>query len=487
MELYFEKGTLTEDEMRQGLKIGMMKHEVFPVFCLSAKANMGSGRMMGFIDNVAPCSTEMPPEQTEDGQEVSCDAGAPARLFFFKTLIEPHLGRLSFFKVLAGEITPGTELIQAREGTHERISQIFIADGQRRDAVNRLKAGDIGCVLKLKGTLTNDTLNGKGASGAIAPIHYPPPKVRTAVMARNKNDEEKLGEALQEIRLEDPTLEIEYNKELKQLILHGQGDLHLMVIKWRLSHLYKLDVDYVRAGIPYRETIRQAAHSNYRHKKQSGGAGQFGEVSIKLEPYSDDMPPLKEYPVRDTQVIDLPWGGKLVFNNCIVGGSIDARFLPSILKGVMEKLQEGPLTGSYVRDVRVSVYDGKMHPVDSNDISFKIAGMMAFRDAFYQASPQLLEPVYEMDVTIPDEMMGDVMGDLQAHRSIILGMESGKGRQIIRTKTPQAELDALFASLRNISQGKARVTTTFSEYAPVSEDLQQKLTEAYRHTHQEVS
>lgn len=487
MELYFEKGTLTEDEMRQGLKIGMMKHEVFPVFCLSAKANMGSGRMMGFIDNVAPSSTEMPPEQTEDGQEVSCDAGAPARLFFFKTLIEPHLGRLSFFKVLAGEITPGTELIQAREGTHERISQIFIADGQRRDAVNRLRAGDIGCVLKLKGTLTNDTLNGKGASGAIAPIRYPSPKVRTAVMARNKNDEEKLGEALQEIRLEDPTLEIEYNKELKQLILHGQGDLHLMVIKWRLSHLYKLDIDYVRAGIPYRETIRRAAHSSYRHKKQSGGAGQFGEVSIKLEPYSEDMPPLKEYPVRDTQVIDLPWGGKLVFNNCIVGGSVDARFLPSILKGVMEKLQEGPLTGSYVRDVRVSVYDGKMHPVDSNDISFKIAGMMAFRDAFYQASPQLLEPVYEMDVTIPDEMMGDVMGDLQAHRSIILGMESGKGRQIIRTKTPQAELDTLFASLRNISQGKARVTMTFSEYAPVSEDLQQKLTESYRHTHQEVS
>jgi elongation factor G len=487
MELYFEKGTLTEDEMRQGLKIGMMKHEVFPLFCLSAKANMGSGRMMGFIDNVAPSPAERPPEKTVEGQEIFCDTGAPARLFFFKTLIEPHLGRLSFFKVLAGQIKPGTELVHARESTHERISQIFIADGQHRDPVNRLKAGDIGCVLKLKNTLTNDTLNEKGAEGAIAPIYYPPAKVRTAITARNKNDEEKLGEALQEIRLEDPTLEIEYNQELKQLILHGQGDLHLMVIKWRLAHLYKLEVDYVPAAIPYRETIRRAAASNYRHKKQSGGAGQFGEVSMKLEPYSEDMPPLKEYPVRDTQVIDLPWGGKLVFNNCIVGGSIDARFLPSILKGVMEKLQEGPLTGSYVRDVRVSVYDGKMHPVDSNDISFKIAGMMAFREAFYQASPQLLEPLYEVNVTIPDDMMGDAMGELQAHRSVILGMDGDKGRQVIRTKTPQAELDALFASLRNISQGRARVTLAFCEYAPVSGDLQQKLTEAYRHAHQEAS
>jgi elongation factor G len=480
MELYFEKGTLDEDEMRKGLKIGMMKHDIFPVFCLSAQYNMGSGRMMGFIDNVAPSAMEMKPERTTEGKEIPCSPGGPPRLFIFKTLMEPHIGRLSFFKVLSGEITPGTELINEREGITERISQLFIADGQSRNSVNRVKAGDIGCTLKLKSTLTNDTLNGKGSQGRVAPIEYPSPKVRTAVVAKNKSDDEKLGEVLQEIHLEDLTLEIEYNRELKQIILHGQGDLHLLVTKWRLEHVYRLDIEFIKARIPYRETIQRAATSSYRHKKQSGGAGQFGEVHMKIEPYFDNMPPLKDFPVRDSQEIDLSWGGKLIFNNCIVGGAIDARFMPSIMKGVMEKLQEGPLTGSYVRDLRVSVFDGKMHPVDSNDIAFKIAGMMAFRDAFHQASPLLLEPIYAMNVTVPDEMMGDIMSELQSHRSIIMGMEGQNGRQVIKTKTPQAELDRLFASLRNISQGKARITMQFAEYAPTSEDIQKRLAEEYQ-------
>lgn len=480
MELYFEKGSLDEDEMRKGLKAGMMKHDIFPVFCVSAKYNMGSGRMMGFIDNVAPSAEEMPAEVTKDGKEVKCTTEAPAKLFIFKTLMEPHLGRLSFFKVLSGEITPGTELVNEKENGTERISQLFIPDGQNRNSINRLKAGDIGCTLKLRNTLSNETLNGKGAQGIIEPIQYPSSKVRTAIVAKNKSDDEKLGAVLQEIHTEDPTLEIEYNRELKQLILHGQGDLHLLVTKWRLENIYHLEVEYVKAKIPYRETIQQEALSNYRHKKQSGGAGQFAEVYMKIEPYYEGMPPLKDFPVRDSQEINLTWGGKLVFNNCIVGGAIDARFLPSILKGVMEKLQEGPLTGSYVRDVRVSIYDGKMHPVDSNDISFKIAGMMAFREAFYQASPKLLEPIYEMQVTAPDEMMGDIMSELQSHRSIIMGMDGKRGKQVIKTKTPQSELDNLIASLRNVSQGKARITAEFSEYSPVSGEVQKKLAEEYQ-------
>lgn len=480
MERYFEQGTLDEDEMRKGLKIGMMHHEVFPVFCLSAKYDMGSGRMMGFIDNVAPAAMEMPPERTVTGKEIPATPEEPARLFIFKTLMEPHLGRLSFFKVLSGELGAGMELVNERSGVSERLSQLLITDGQNRNPVTRLRAGDIGCTLKLKTTFTGDTLNAKGIDGAVAPLSYPSSKVRTAVIAKNKTDDEKLGEVLQEIHLEDPTLVIEYNKELKQIILHGQGDLHLLVTRWRLENTYRLEVTFVTAGIPYRETIRRSARSSYRHKKQSGGAGQFGEVFMKIEPYDEHMPPLQEFPVRDTQEVELPWGGKLVFNNCIVGGAIDARFLPSILKGVMDKLREGPLTGSYVRDVRVSVYDGKMHPVDSNDLSFKIAGMMAFRDAFHQAAPLLLEPVYEVNVAAPDEMMGDIMSELQSHRSIIMGVEGRNGKQVIKTNTPQAELDQLFSSLRNVSQGKARIEMQFASYAPVSDDIQRKLAENYQ-------
>lgn len=480
MEQYFEKGNLDEDELRQGLKIGMLRHQVFPVFCLSAVNNMGSGRLMGFIDNVAPAAIEMPPEHTSEGEPIPCDPAGPPVLFIFKTLLEPHIGRLSFFKVLSGEIKPGIELYNEQGNTSERLNQLFIADGKNRNAVELLRSGDIGCTLKLKNTFTNHTLADKQFGKRVATIEFPPPKVRVAIEVVNKSDDEKLGEVLAEIHMEDPTLEVEYNKELRQVILHAQGDLHLALIRWRLEHIYKMPVDFMPAKIPYRETIRQQAMSTYRHKKQSGGAGQFGEVFMKIEPYYEGMPPFKEYPVRDTDSIDLVWGGKLVFNNCIVGGAIDNRFLPSILKGIMEKMQEGPLTGSYVRDIRVSVYDGKMHPVDSNDISFKIAGMMAFRDAFHQADPQLLEPVFDVETTAPDSMMGDIMGELQTRRSIITGMDTLNGYQVIRARTPQAELDKLYAALRNVTQGKAKIRAVFAEYAPVPPDIQKKLTEEYK-------
>ncbi|MGV3505321.1 MAG: elongation factor G [Adhaeribacter sp.] len=484
MEQYFEKGSLDEDEMREGLKIGMMKHQVFPLFCVSAKKDMGTGRLMGFIDNVAPSAIDMPAAQSEEGKPVLCDPAGPTRLFVFKTLIEPHLGRLSFFKVLAGQVSPGMELYNEKTATTERIGQLFIADGKNRQPVERLRTGDIGCTLKLKNTATSHTLNGKGATGSIQPIPFPVPKIRAAIIAKNKQEEEKLSELLQEIHQEDPTIGVAYNPELKQILVEGQGELHLAMAKWRLENLYKIQVGFEKARIPYRETIQKGATATYRHKKQSGGAGQFGEVSLKVEPYYEGMDQVKEFPVRDTETVELPWGGRLVFNNCIVGGVIDGRFIPAILKGVMEKMTQGPLTGSYVRDVRVSVFDGKMHPVDSNDISFKIAGMMAFRDAFLQAEPQLLEPIQEVEVSVPDALMGDVMTELQARRSNIVHMSHENSSQVIRARTPLAEMDKLLSALRNVSQGRAKVRQQFADYAPVANDLQKRISEDYHKTEQ---
>jgi elongation factor G len=487
MELYFQKGNLDEDEMRQGIKLGMMHHDMFPVFCLSAKKNMGSGRLMGFIDNVAPSAVEMPPETTIDSKEVPCDPANPAVLFVFKTLVEPHLGKLTFFKVLSGEVTVGMELTNPTTHVTERIGQLFIMDGKNRNPIERLKAGDIGSTLKLKNTGTNHTLNGKGSVVEIRPIQFPDPRIRTAVVTKNKADDEKLSEVLSEIHMEDPTLIVHYDKETKQILLLGQGELHLAVTKWRMEHVYKLAVEFVKPRIPYRETIQRPANASYRHKKQSGGAGQFGEVYIKIEPIMNGHEPKPEHPVRDREEVTLPWGGKLVFNNCITGGVIDSRFIPSIMKGVMDKMNEGPLTGSYVRDISVSVYDGKMHPVDSNDISFKIAGMMAFREAFHNAEPQLLEPVYDVEIEMPEELMGDVMSELQTRRSIITGMDSRNGYQVIKARTPLAELDKSSVSLRSITQGRARVKSAFADYVPVPPEIQKKLTEEYQvHHHAEA-
>jgi len=475
MEKYFEKGTLDEDELREGLKLGMIHHDVFPVFVMSAKKNMGSGRMMGFIDNVAPSPREAKPELTIDGKEVPFDPAKPAALFVFKSHIEPNLGKLIFFKVISGEVTASSELTNSQTGAVERFHQIFIMDGKTRNAVDKLVAGDIGATLKLKDTGTNQTLHAKGFDITIQPIEFPPARVRTAVVAQSKNDDEKIGEVLNKIHQEDPTLQVEFSRELKQLIVSAQGELHLAICKWYLEHVYKLHVDFVTPRISYRETIRKSSIASYRHKKQSGGAGQFAEVHLQVEPWYQGMPEPADYSVRGKEFIDLPWGGKLAFYNCIVGGVIDTRFIPSILKGVMEKMEEGPITGSYVRDVRVCVFDGKMHPVDSNDISFRIAGVMAFKDAFMRAEPQLLEPICDLEVLVPEEIMGDVMGDLQTRRSLIMGIDNNGAYQVIRSRTPLAELDKYSTSLRSLSQGRASFKQQVADFAPVPFDLQQKL------------
>lgn len=475
MEKYFEKGTLDEDEMREGLKLGMIHHDVFPVFVMSAKKNMGSGRMMGFIDNVAPSPLEAKPETTTDGQELAYDRTKPTALFVFKTHIEPNLGKLSFFKVISGEVNSSSELINSQTGATEKFHQLFIMDGKTRNPVDKLVAGDIGATLKLKDTYTNQTLHAKGFDVTIEPIEYPAPRIRTAIVAQSKGDDEKIGEVLAKIHQEDPTIEVGYSRELKQLIIAAQGEMHLAVCKWYLENVYKLHVDFVSPRISYRETIRKPAQAMYRHKKQSGGAGQFGEVHLKIEPYYEGMAEPTEFSVRGKEVIDLEWGGKLVFYNCIVGGVIDARFIPSILKGVMEKMEEGPITGSYVRDVRVMVFDGKMHPVDSNDISFKIAGMMAFREAFMNAEPALMEPIYDLEILVPEEIMGEVMGDLQTRRSLIMGIDSKGNYQIIKARTPLAELDRYSTTLRSLSQGRASFSQKFAEFAQVPFEIQQKL------------
>ncbi len=483
MNLYFEKGSLDEDELREGLKIGMMKHEVFPVFCLSAKNNMGSGRMMGFIDNVVPSAVDMPAEHKPDGSEIPCDKSKPTALFVFKSLVEPHLGNLSIFKVVSGEVSVGQELINDVTGALERINQLFILDGKNRNPVNKLSAGDIGATVKLKGTQTNDTLHAKGFDVSVAPINFPEPKLKVAIFAKNKADDEKLGDVMKQIHMEDPTITIEFSREAKQMIIGAQGELHLAAMKWRIENIYKSTVDFEKVKIPYRESIRKEAKSTYRHKKQSGGAGQFAEVAMHIEPYKEGYQPPKEFNVRGTETIDLDWGGKLIYHNCIVGGAIDARFMPSILKGIMEKMHEGPITGSYVRDICVYIYDGKMHPVDSNDMAFKIAGMMAFKDAFHAADPMLLEPLYNIEILVPEEQMGDVMGDLQTRRAIILGMDSKGHYQIIKAQIPLVELDKYSTTLRSLTQGRASYKSAFAEYQLVPAEIQKKLHVEYSQAH----
>jgi elongation factor G len=480
MEHYFEKGELDEDEMRLGLKKGMMARTCFPVFCLSALRNMGSGRLMGFIDNVAPSATEMPPEPVEGGGTLACTTDGPPVLFTFKTVIEPRAGHISLFKVMRGEVKEGMDLVNSSTGSTERINQLFIMEGKERKHVQRLVAGDIGGTIKLKDTATGHTLHAPGHPVRLLPVAFPEPRIRQVVQAGDSKADEKLHAALLEIQKEDPTIVLGYSRETAQQTVGGQGELHLALLKWTLQHHYKVDVTYSSPRIPYRETIRRSAEASYRHKKQTGGAGQFAEVHLRIEPWYDGMPEPEGVSVRSKNFLDLPTGGVLAFYNCIVGGVIDSKFMPSILKGVMEKMERGPLTGSPARDIRVVVYDGKMHPVDSNDISFKIAGLMAFKEAFVNAAPQLLEPIQEIDVRVPAELMGDVMTDLQGRRSVVTGMDTQGRYQIIKALTPLAELDRYSTTLRSLTQGRGTYTERFHSYQPVPVELQQKLVRGYK-------
>jgi small GTP-binding protein domain len=494
MEKFFDQGTLTEEEMRFGIRKGLIERDIFPIFCVCAERDMCVRRTLEFVGNVVPYPQDLPAPVNTNGEEIKPDSTQPTSLFFFKSAIEPHVGDISYFKVMSGKVREGDDLLNADRGSKERISQMFSVAGQQRTKVEEMVAGDIGAAVKLKDVKTGNTLNGKGTENQFDFIKYPNPKFRRAIKAVSERDSEKMNEALIRMHGEDPTWLIENSKELKQLIVSGQGEFHLKTLKWRLENNDKIAITFSEPKIPYRETITKAARADYRHRKQSGGAGQFGEVHLVVEPYTEGMPLPETYKFngqefkiqsRDVQTYDLEWGGKLVFINSIVGGSIDSRFMPAIVKGIMARLEQGPLTGSYARDVRVVVYDGKMHPVDSNEISFMLAGRNAFSEAFKNAGPKILEPIYDVQVFVPADKMGDVMSDLQNRRAIILGMESDKDIEVLNAKVPLKEMSSYSITLSSLTGGRASFNMKFSSYELVPSDVQDKLLKEYEATQKE--
>ena len=485
MEKFFEEETLSEDELREGIRKGLVTRSIFPVFCVCAGKDMGVRRLMEFLGNVVPFVSEMPKLHNTRGEEIVADLNGPESVYFFKTGLEPHIGEVSYFKVMSGKIKSGDDLTNADRGSKERIGQIFACAGANRIPVDELVAGDIGCTVKLKDVKTGNTLNGKDCEWRFDFIKYPNPKFSRAIKAVNTAETEKLMSALLRMHQEDPTWLVE---QLRQTIVRGQGEFHLRTLKWRLENNEKLAIKFEPTRIPYRETITKMARAEYRHKKQSGGAGQFGEVHLIIEPYAEGMPDPTSYKIngqefkiniKGREEINLEWGGKLVFINSVVGGAIDARFMPAILKGIMDRMEHGPLTGSYARDVRVIVYDGKMHPVDSNELSFMLAARNAFSAAFKEAGPKILEPIYDLEVYVPSDYMGDVMSDLQGRRALIMGMDSEAGYQKLQAKIPLKELSNYSISLSSLTGGRASFTTKFASYELVPNDLQQKLIEEH--------
>lgn len=477
LDLYLEQGELTESQMREGMQKALLNGELFPLFCCCAERNMGTGRVMGYLGNVAPNPLEANPPRTAAGEELTLDAEGDPILFMFKNSAESHVGDLLYFKVYGGSASSGTDLVNHRTGNGVRLSTLYLTNGERRNETASLKTGDIGAAVKLKDTGVNDTLHPKGSPVEIAPIRFPEPNIRTAIKLQSEGDEDKLGQALHQLQREDPSMQVEHSQELNQVIIHGQGEEHLAVIRYELERRFGLEFEFVKPRIPYRESITKPVRTHYRHKKQTGGAGQYAEVNLLMEPLTDNMPEHSDLKVRDVQEIELDWGGKLVFRNCIVGGVIDNRFMPAILKGIMEKMKSGPMSNCRVRDLRVSVYDGSMHSVDSNEAAFKTAALMAFKDGFMQAAPRLLEPIYSVEITVPADYMGDVMSDLSTRRGQVLGMDAESSIQKIRAQVPLEELDHYATRLKSLTQGSASYTRTFSHYAEVPREKQERIVE----------
>ena len=494
MEKFFESESLTEDEMREGIRKGLAARGMFPVFCVCAGKDMGVRRLMEFLGNVVPFVDEMPTVHNTRGVPVAPDASGPTSLYFFKTAVELHIGDVQYFKVMSGVVHEGDDLNNADRGSKERMAQLYVCAGANREKVDELRAGDIGCTVKLKDVKTGNTLNGKDCENRFNFIKYPNPKYTRAIKPVNEADTEKMMAVLNRMREEDPTWVVEQSKELKQILVHGQGEFHLRTLKWRLENNEKLQVQFYEPKIPYRETITKAARADYRHKKQSGGAGQFGEVHLIVEPYYEGMPAPELYKfngqefkmnVKSAETIDLEWGGKLVFVNSVVGGAIDTRFMPAILKGIMSRMEQGPLTGSYARDVRVIVYDGKMHPVDSNEISFMLAGRQAFSEAFKNAGPKILEPIYDVEVFVPSDKLGDVMSDMQGRRGMIMGMSSEKGYEKLAAKVPLKEMSNYSTALSSLTGGRASFIMKFASYELVPTDVQNKLMKEFEEQEKE--
>lgn len=485
MNKYFEEGKLTDEELSLGLKKAIINREIFPVLCASSKHNIGSQTILDFVANVLPSPLDVPKVKDTNGNDISCDANAKPVLFVFKQFSEAHLGDMTYFRVYSGKVNTSDDLYNFTWSASERLGQLFAINGKKRDELPTITAGDLGATVKLKNTHINDTLHTKGSDIEIPQLQYPNPKVRVAIEPVTKGEEEKVGMGLNALHSEDPSLIIEHSQELRQMIIHAQGELHLGVTKRRLETRFKVETKFIDPRVPYRETIQKMAQGSYRHKKQSGGAGQFAEVHMRVEPYFEGAPNPEALTVRGKDLHSLNWGGHLEYINCIVGGVIDQRFLPAILKGIMDKMERGPLTGSYVRDVRVSIYDGKMHPVDSNEAAFKTAGMMAFKDTFKQAAPKILEPIYNIQIKVPEEFVGDVMSDLPGRRGIILGIDSEGRYQKINARMPLAELDKYSTALRSMTQARATYSSEFAEYQTVPPNVQQELIDAYKKQQEE--
>ena len=479
MEKYFEEGNLSEEELAQGITIALAHQQFFPVFVASGLNDMGSGRIMGFLNDIAPSPVDRPKRVLVNGDEIAYDSNDKTTLFIYKTASEPQVGLISYFKVITGTIKPGDELINSDTGEIERISQLFVSEGKDRISVDLLEAGDLGVTVKLKNSHTNNTLNSKGLDRQIRPMKFPDARIRKAITTDSTADMEKLITALHKIEEEDPTLKVEQSSELKQTLLHGQGQLHLDLIKQRAEKEFGVRMYFSNPKISYRETITGKANADYRHKKQSGGAGQFGEIYMIVENFYEGMDEPQGLNIRQKEVEDLPWGGKLAFYWCIVGGAIDSRYIGAIKKGIMQQMSEGPLTGSRCQNIRVSVYDGKMHSVDSNDISFQLAAAGAFKEAFQKAQPQLLEPVFHVEILCPNEDTGEVMGDLQTRRAMISGMDTESHYQKIMAEVPLAELHDYGSALRSITGGRAKFTMKFSDYQLVPSNVQQGLVQKH--------
>lgn len=475
LDLYLEQGELTESQMKEGLQKSLLSQDIYPLFCCCAERNMGTGRVMGFLGNVSPNPLEANPPKTVDGEEFELKEDGSPVMFMFKNSAESHVGDLLYFKVYGGTVKSGLDLVNETSGNGVRLSTLYLTNGEKRKEISELKTGDIGAAVKIKDTGVNDTLHEKGKSVKLEPIHFPEPIIRTAIKLKKEGEEDKLGTALHQLQREDPSMKVEHSQELQQIIIHGQGEEHLAVIEYELRNRFSLDFEFHQPRIPYRETITQEVRTQYRHKKQSGGAGQFAEVHMLIEPLRDNMPEHSDLKVRDEQIIDLEWGGQLIYRNCIVGGVIDNRFMPAILKGIMDKMENGPMSNCRVRDLRISVYDGAMHSVDSNEAAFKTAALMAFKDGFMKAKPKLMEPVYEIEVTVPAEYMGDVMSDISTRRGQIQGMDAEGSIQKIKAQVPLEELDHYATRLKSMTQGSATYTREFSHYGTVPHDIQEKV------------
>jgi elongation factor G len=457
---YLESSALSAEEIKQGLRAGMRERKLFPLLCAASTQNIGSSSLLDFIADYAPAPQEMGPIQATNagGAAVTVlqDPAGPPVMFVFKTVSESHVGELSFFRVISGNVSPGLDMVNNKNGKSERLAQLFVMVGKDRKEIAKLNAGDIGAVVKLKDTHTNDTLSTKNFPVVIPPTVFPEAVFSMAIVPRSKGDEDKISSGMHSLHQEDPSFLFRVDPELHQTIISGQGEVHLDIMVKRLKQRYNVEVDLVDPKVPYRETIKATVKdSEYKHKKQTGGHGQYGHVHLRVEP--------------------LKRGAGFEFLDEIVGGVVPGKFIPAVEKGVVECMKEGVVAGYPVVDVRVALHYGSYHDVDSSEMAFKIAGSMAFRKGFMEAKPVLLEPIYNLEVRVPEDAMGDVMGDISSRRGKIAGMDSEGRHQIVRAQVPAAELHKYATVLRSMTGGRGVFTASMSHYEEVPREAAEKI------------